>query len=319
MELNEFVRPFPKIFRIEPSAACNLRCRHCPTSTIKDYKGMMDDSVFDKVLECIKENIEHIKVVVLYHGGEPLLHPRLCSMVLKMKEYGVPFVKTVTNGMLLTPVLSAALIKSGLDAIEISIDGESPEENNFIRRNSEYEKIVANVNELVKQRIELKSILPEIFIAITLIMNTNDKNTNQDARANVPEFIKNSFKGYAEHIKYKTTFAVNWLNMGLDKEVFSVLPPFSNYINHCCDHVDNTTTIRWNGDIVPCCYDLKSEIILGNIMKSSFKDVWNCKAYLKLRKSIKDNNLPAICENCSVLHSPRYMVYKDKDKLFKKD
>lgn len=27
----------------------------------------------------------------------------------------------------------------------------------------------------------------------------------------------------------------------------------------------NTLTIRYNGDVIPCCYDLTSKLVMGNI------------------------------------------------------
>jgi len=37
---NNFIMPgFPKVVRIEPSAFCNLRCRHCPTGHINIARG----------------------------------------------------------------------------------------------------------------------------------------------------------------------------------------------------------------------------------------------------------------------------------------
>src|SRR3989304_8386016 len=73
--------PFPRVVRIEPSSKCNLKCSHCPTGIIDMERGVMKDEVFSSVLSTIKANQEFIKVVVLYHGGEPFMSKRLFHMV----------------------------------------------------------------------------------------------------------------------------------------------------------------------------------------------------------------------------------------------
>jgi len=56
----------------------------------------------------------------------------------------------------------------------------------------------------------------------------------------------------------------------------------SNY----CDHVNNLMTIRSNGDVVACCYDLTSKLVMGNIMKEDPFEIWNNDDYQLLRESI---------------------------------
>ncbi len=37
----------------------------------------------------------------------------------------------------------------------------------------------------------------------------------------------------------------------------------SNY----CNHIVETIIFRWNDDVVPCCYDLVGDYVIGNIME----------------------------------------------------
>lgn len=61
---------FPKVLRIEPSPQCNLRCSHCPTGTVEMSRSKMPREIFEKIMIDIKDYREHIKVIVLYHGGK---------------------------------------------------------------------------------------------------------------------------------------------------------------------------------------------------------------------------------------------------------
>ena len=71
----------PKVLRIEPSSACNLRCLHCPTGTINMKREKMSNDVEDKTIEIVKKYHEFFKVVVLYHGGEPFLNTRFVKQI----------------------------------------------------------------------------------------------------------------------------------------------------------------------------------------------------------------------------------------------
>ena len=109
----------------------------------------MRQDTFSRIIDDWSSTDADIRVVVLYHGGEPLLAKRFPAMVEAVKELGVPFVKTVSNGMLLTDEMADLLIASELDHIEFSLDGTSPAESDFIRRNSDYGAVVANIKRLI--------------------------------------------------------------------------------------------------------------------------------------------------------------------------
>ena len=104
---------FPKVVRIEPASQCNLMCSHCPTGTIDMNRGLMKYEVFEKVLKEIKGYKDYVKVVVLYHGGEPLLNKTVFDMIEQLKEFKSDlFVKTVSNGMALNKKNSDKILNS---------------------------------------------------------------------------------------------------------------------------------------------------------------------------------------------------------------
>src|SRR5579864_1604907 len=162
-----FVVPrLPKVVRIEPAAACNLHCIHCPTGVNKPEpgeRGVMSSETFARALDLLRADLPDI--VVLYHGGEPLLNKKFPDMVRQVKELGVRFVKTVSNGMLLTEPVMRGVISAGLDAIEFSLDGSSPEENNRIRVGCDFHTVVANVKRLIDVRDEMGRATPQVFVS----------------------------------------------------------------------------------------------------------------------------------------------------------
>ena len=82
----------------------------------------------------------------------------------------------------------------------------------------------------------------------------------------------------------------------------------SNY----CDHTENTITIRANGDIVPCCYDLTSKLVMGNILEDDLNDIWNGEKYRELRSTISSKKYNDVCAKCNVVSSKKIFLISKK-------
>jgi radical SAM protein with 4Fe4S-binding SPASM domain len=311
--MEKYKRPFPRVIRIEPAGVCNLRCVHCSTLEAIGKGGLLSQETYQIVLDTIKRNIKKIDVVVLYHGGEPLLHRDFSRIVKEIKGLGVRFVKTISNGMLLTEANMQELIESGLDSIEFSLDGESSQENDFIRVRGPYEKIVKNVKRLIDLKMQMNSATPEVLISNVQFL----KKENLEAIKNdpaPPQYLIDEFSGsYKGQIgRIKSNWARPWLDMGIDSDLFDIHEvPEMNVSEPTCDHVENIVTIRWNGDIVPCCFDLTGKQILGNIHQNTLEKLWNDSPYLDLRKSIKTGCFNSICKKCYIVGEQRYFMLKD--------
>ena len=107
----------------ECTLRCNLQCRHCgsdckATALVKD----MPKEDFGKVLDSVAARMDPHKVMINITGGEPLMRPDLDECGRMIYEKGFPW-GMVTNGYLLTPDRYARLLRSGLRAMTISLDG----------------------------------------------------------------------------------------------------------------------------------------------------------------------------------------------------
>jgi radical SAM protein with 4Fe4S-binding SPASM domain len=310
---NKFLQPIPKVIRIEPSGLCNLSCLHCPTGTIKQKRGVMKPGTFKIVMEFITSHVSNLRIGVLYHGGEPLLSSDFIYMVKAVKEGGIPFVKTVSNGMLLSKPLAKELVLSGLDSIEVSLDGLSPEMNNWIRRKSDFNVVVKNINHLIDNKIEFASKTPEIFITTTQFLNQNvDFSIENIATPMIPEYLLREFDEHLEngHVMFKSNYALVWPYMYVEKEIFNIYEENSCKLNFC-DHINNTLTILWNGNVVPCCYDLTGKYIMGNIHSEEIETIWNNEKSIAIRKSIHEMKYNDLCKNCAVIGNKRYLVLRN--------
>ncbi len=70
-----------------------------------------------------------------------------------------------------------------------------------------------------------------------------------------------------------------------------------------CKDIYHQLGIYWNGDVVPCCYDVDGKEVMGNLLENSLQKIWNNERYREFRKKV-DNavmNLqdePYICITC---------------------
>jgi len=297
---------FPKVLRIEPASSCSLSCIHCPTATITMDRGIMNKKIIEKILQEVTTYKNEIQTIVLYHGGEPLLNKNFFFLTKELKKINPSFfIKTVSNGTHLTPDYASKIIAAKLDAIEFSIDGISSFENEFIRKKSQTKTTISNINNLISLKEEVSSLLPTISISTTQFYSTLEPELKNP---NTPQWIINSFP--KKSIKeFKATYAIRWPHM--NNEYFEEITINNKKtLPSYCDHIMNTMTIRYDGTIVACCYDLTSKLVMGNIISSSLKTIWNNQNYSKLRKSIENRELFSICATCSVINQSKYLIPK---------
>lgn len=304
------VFPYPRVVRIEPSSLCNLKCIHCPIGTRRDIKrGNMSDKVFCKIIDELK-TYGSVDVVVLYHGGESFLNKNIFKMIEVLKSMGIRFIKTVTNGMVIKDEMLPKIIKSRLDSIEFSLDGLSPEENNQIRKGGDYYQIISTVRKLLSMKIKFQATKPDIYIANTQI--PTEAEIKNKVKVSTPKHILNYFSHFEGKIGFKNIYMIKWPGFDcLDNYKLVEGPGAKNsHPSNYCDHVIETITFRWNGDVVPCCYDITSNYVIGNIMEESLSEIWNNERYKQLRRSIHLRKYLPLCAECNVIKPELFVVKK---------
>ncbi|MBF0188868.1 MAG: radical SAM protein [Magnetococcales bacterium] len=302
-------RPFPRVVRIEPSSACNLSCSHCPTGTVSLRRGRMKPDTFDRVVAQLRPHRASIGVAVLYHGGEPLLNKRFPAMIRSVMDLGIPHVKTVSNGMVLTLERARALIDSGLHAIEFSLDGEGVEENDFVRRKSDGATVIDNIRGLLALKKQLGVSHPDVAISQTRF--ARPEGFDRNALPEPAPYLLDAFADYSDQVTFKTTWAMRWPHMEVDPQIYDTFPePGRTDDIHACDHVENTLTIASDGSVLACCYDLTRKLVMGSVLESSLEEIWNGHPYLALRKSIAEGNFHSICSRCATVRPGVFLRMK---------
>jgi radical SAM protein with 4Fe4S-binding SPASM domain len=276
----------PEVIRIEPAGSCNLKCVHCPTGQgLVGDVGVMRWSTFEEVTRKIAPHAPY-SAIVLYHGGEPLLNGKFVDMVKSVRPL-CRKIRTVSNGTLINRQKAKDIANSGLDEITISIDGASAEDNDKIRVGAKFIQLVEATRLLAE----------EATGNLTIIVS------NSDASNMAREFMCKEFANMPSRVVLRQNHFIVWpAQIGKTKKHV--------VMNNYCDKTYETVTIRWNGDIVPCCFDLASQGRMGSILESSLEEIWNNEKYTGFRKRIYDRDPPDMCQACYVLNAPPY-AYKE--------
>lgn len=120
----------------------------------------------------------------------------------------------------------------------------------------------------------------------------------------VPAYLLDFFKYYLDEVKFKSFPAMVWPGFedfnGLEAVYFTAKTP--DY----CGALFETLTICSNGNVVPCCYDIKGEIIFGNVFETNVFHIWNCEKFNDFRANFKGHKYHSLCNKCNVV-SPRYL------------
>jgi len=268
---------------LETASACNLRCTMCPHgySDYKMTKGVLD---FDLAVKIIKEcSVIGVSSLKLSGRGEALLHPNLIDMVELAKSNGILDVMFNTNALLLSEEKTRYLIEAGIDLIIISVDGATKETYESIRIGSNYEKVVNNIDYLIRYRNENKKQKPLIrlqFVKMKENLHELDAFYRQwqekvDVIANID---------YSNRVKQES------------KAVTELQPIGRNY----CPHPWRRLTVNASGKALMCCVDWDGKYVVGDCYQESIKKIWQGTKIKFGRKCIinlEHNKVPS-CRDC---------------------
>ena len=265
----------PEIVQIESTNICNAKCVFCPRDDMHRRQGIMSVELFRKIVdECVTLGITHVR---MHNYGEALMDRRLVDKVKYAKERGIREVGMISNGSLITDHVARGMIDAGLDAINISVDASGKEVFESTRLGLNYDKVIANIERLVRLRTESGKRRPKLILSFVRQNNSADEQA----------FIEH-WRGIAD--KIHITDLHNWagtLNTESD-------------VNYPCYRPWLTFTVLWDGRVSLCCADFDGKTILGNVNTQSIADIWNAEPYREARRQHLESGGPDICRACDL-------------------
>jgi radical SAM protein with 4Fe4S-binding SPASM domain len=131
----------------DPTAQCNLRCRHCRTDASPDAPTETDLSL-DRIRSLFLELALAGAGEIVIGGGEPLVHPAILTILGDAKEAGLSVILE-TNGVLIDDETAGALAALRLTEIWIGFDG-AEQAHDAIRGRDTYRKALDGAARLVR-------------------------------------------------------------------------------------------------------------------------------------------------------------------------
>ena len=165
-QLDKIGSPTLDWVQVEVTTHCNGACIYCPHTLMKNHwtGKQMSIDLFHKLLPFLK----YTDMVYLQGWGEPLLNNDIFEMIRICKDRGKRTGFT-TNGMLLTEETIRKLVDLELDIIGISLAGTTAPTHNQIRKGSDFNKLVSNLELLCKIKAERKTHIPAVHLAYLML------------------------------------------------------------------------------------------------------------------------------------------------------
>jgi hypothetical protein len=265
----------PEIVQIESTNLCNAKCVFCPRDDMHRTQGIMSFELFRKIVdECADLGIAHVRV---HNYGEPFMDRRLSEKVRYAKQKGIREVGMISNGSLITEHVAREIIESGLDAINISVDASGREVFDATRLGLNYDKVIANIERLVRIRTELGRKRPKLILSFVRQNNSADEQA----------FIEH-WRGIAD--KIHITDLHNWAGT-LNRE---------SDVNYPCYRPWLTFTVLWDGRVSLCCADFDGRTVLGDLNTATIREIWNAERYVAARRAHLESGGPDICRSCDL-------------------
>lgn len=275
--------PLTKVY-VEPTSACNLRCRTCVRNSWSEQVGSMETASYRQLVDGL-QGVPSLRTIAFWGFGEPLLHPDIVEMVVLAKELGAK-TELITNGLLLDREMAEGLIMAGLDTLVVSVDGTSPETHPGIRSGADLRVVDENVKGLRAARRAKSRQNPEIGLEFVVMRRNVSElpNLHRLAYAMGASFVVvTNLLPYTEEFKEEILY---WLSasssyrlvrswwspeivlprmdarreyleplLGLLKHrgIIDLLPRRSDGAEGYCRFVgEGAVAIAWDGEVSPC-------------------------------------------------------------------
>jgi radical SAM protein with 4Fe4S-binding SPASM domain len=302
---------------------CNLKCKHC-------YSDATDTRAPDELSTTeAKRFLDDLAKwgirLLVFDGGEPLCRDDFFEIAGYASRKGIKLV-VGSNGLLIDKPAARKMLESGVQCVQISVDGAKPETHDLFRgENGAFRKAMQGVKACKEAGLPFqfgtvirKRTLPEIPDILRLAVESGanaaeffdlvqvkrvkqecpEEVLSVDERRKVMEWLAEAQKDCPIVIRVPACpmYPLILKERNIQPKHFPthVLHRIPYYDRGCAAGMPNGyVTILPNGDVIPC---MLLQVRLGNIKEESIIDIWNESPILsKLRSR---NLLEGGCGQC---------------------
>lgn len=299
----------PFVVQIFPIYACNFTCAYCLFSVKNDKRGFISDEVimdlelYRKCVDDMGRFPKKIKVLRFVGIGEPLLHKNIVDMVGYTRLKGIAHkIEILTNGALLSPVMSDNLIKSGLSRLVVSVQGTTKGKYQEISGvDIDFEEFIDNLKYFYEHKGDV-----EMYIKIvdTALDGKDDEKRFYDVYGDICDTMA------IEHtVPIHDGIDFDKVLKGKDFSTTQFGLPVGDVA--VCPQPFYTLQINPDGKVVPC-YSWEYPGIMGDCRLESVVDIWNGNKFQQFRRRMLDG-LKCASEACAHCNIIKYRLFPEDD------
>lgn len=319
---------------------CNLKCKHCYQSA---GKKLSDELSLSKRLDIIDQLAAEDVFSVAFSGGEPLMDKALWPIIERAKKEAM-YVSIATNGTLITKDVAKRIANLGVDYVEVSLDSTHPEIHDEFRGvRGAWRRTIEGIQNIVEQTFVNVGLAPTItklnfdeledliklaiklkvdkFFVFNFIPVGEGKNLiDVDLTLQMREKMLSTLYDYyiKEGIVTLST-CPQYARVCMMKSEGQVAPTSHYSVSKGketrliaefmggCGVGRAYCAIQPNGIVTPCVY---MPIVVGNLKKQSFKEIWTTSPVLEELRSREDlKGHCGVCEYRSACGGCRARAY----------
>lgn len=283
----------------EVTLACNLRCRHCLSSSAVPAEGELTT----KEALALVEQLHQEKVFQInFGGGEPFMRPDFLDIIDACHARGI-MTCISTNGTLFTKELVERLSRTNLMAIQVSLDGAKKETCEAIRGVGTYDRAI--------KALELLALSP-IPTSINTVLTSSNAHEIDDLQKLANQLgvtlrisrFRPSGRGADNWEELRPTPAQllsfsDWLgkndNIRTGDSFFSLTTQERQGLGlNLCGAAKLTCCVGPTGKVFPCAFLQTDRFEAGDVRHSTFKEIWDNSEIFKSFRGLRIHS----CEDC---------------------
>jgi mycofactocin biosynthetic radical S-adenosylmethionine protein MftC len=283
----------------EVTLACNLRCRHCLSSS--GTPGPCELGIAE-ALGAV-EQLHRAGVFQLnFGGGEPFIRPDFATILDACHARGM-MTCISTNGTLLDAARVERLSRSGLVAIQVSLDGARRETCDALRGDGTFDRAVRALELLGESTIptSINTVLtgpnadeiPALYeLAGSLGVSLRVSRFRPSGRGAV------NWDGLRPSPAQLLAFSA-WLgskaSVRTGDSFFSLTPQERQGLGlNLCGAAKLTACLGPDGSLYPCAFLQRDEFRAGSLREQSFQEIWDGSPVFGSFRSLRIHS----CEDC---------------------
>ncbi len=286
---SEKLLAWPPVVKIDITPLCNLRCTWCvhsrpngnPRLEKQDFHRdqLMSLDQYRRIIEEIRGKAS---AVSLFYLGDPLQHPDLDAICRITADARLAVQVSTNFSQHHDDDRIRRLVQSGLTDLRVCVDGINQQTYERTRVGGRIDLVLSNLERVCRFRRELGQTYPYLEVQYLKYQHNLDELEVATRRL--------------EDLGVDRVFSDDWGSLhnqtDLDPGMYSVFGPRKRKFFPQCVYPFFSTVIKYDGDVIPCCTfregmqytKVDDRRVLGNVFRTSFKDVWNAPAYRDVRR-----------------------------------